>query len=283
MKKKIVIGTVILAVMLAGTYGIYKRHTRKPTIPEPETVSEEIKKTEDYTERSEEETNNMDRQEEQSEESFVEKMMLGDPEENYEDYTLYDALEVPPIRATHRGFQEFMMEYALTQNYTKNGFNYSYADKAYESGISMNDSAARISGMGNTGYLVWVLRNTFGICSPDFENPITVYRKSPKILKEELQIGDLGFYSENEEDNFCAICVGFSDGEPIFSLMDGSRTYKFPFGTNRLAYLQSGTNEYIGESAPVRLQYFCRPELPWTDDMDAGMDLKGRIENESIK
>lgn len=206
----------------------------------------------------------------------------GDPGEDEEPVMLDDILSVPLERATKAGFQEFMLEYAFTQNYTQEGFDFGYADKVYENGITLEDSAARISGMGNAGYIIWAIRNTFGYCDPDFVTPLAVYSKSPKVLLQELQIGDLGFYSEAEEENFCGICIGFEDGEPVFSLMDGSWSEKFPFGTNRLCYLKDGKNEFIGYSQPVKFQFFCRPALPWQLGAE-GTDLKGRIKNGSDK
>lgn len=206
----------------------------------------------------------------------------GDPGEDEEPVMLDDILSVPLERATKAGFQEFMLEHAFTQNYTQEGFDFGYADKVYENGITLEDSAARISGMGNAGYIIWALRNTFGYCDPDFVAPLAVYSKSPKVLLPELQIGDLGFYSEAEEENFCGICIGFEDGEPVFSLMDGSWSEKFPFGTNRLCYLKDGKNEFIGYSQPVKFRFFCRPALPWQPGAE-GTDLKGRIKNGSDK
>lgn len=198
----------------------------------------------------------------------MEDMILGDEGDEgneMEEYTIQDSLSVPPERATKDGFRAFLLEYSNTQNYTRDGFNFGYAGRPYEEGISENDSAARITGMGNVGYLVWVLRNTFGICDEDYQTPYLVYQKSEKVDLADLQIGDIGFvYNEDRPDNFAGICVGFEGENPIFSFMDGSRSKKFPFGSNRLCFVKADRDEYIEESMPVGLSFFCRPDLPWT-------------------
>lgn len=211
-----------------------------------------------------------------SSQQIEEGMLEGDVAIEHDEYAFEDDLIVPSERATKAGFQAFMLEHAFTQNYTKNGVNYGYANKDYENGVDLQDSAARISGMGNEGYIVWVIKNTFGSCPYEFETPYEVYEKSIKVSVDELQAGDLGLYSDSADDNFYGICVGLEDGEPVFSLMDGSWNIKFPFGTNRLCYLQSEKNEFIGDSAPVKFQYFCRPDLPWIAGADE-MNLKGLV------
>ena len=197
----------------------------------------------------------------------------GDVGDEGAEFSMSIPLEVPVDRSTWAGFQTFMLEYANTQNYTKDGINLGYADQVYKNGVEMGDSAAYISGMGNTGYLVWVLRNTFGICNLDYLTPSEIYKSSEKVEKEALAIGDLGFLSDGGD--ICGICIGLDDGEPVFSFMDGTWSKKFPLGSNRLCYLQDGKNEYIGQSPPVNFRYFCRPDLPWR--MLEADDLKGRI------
>lgn len=211
--------------------------------------------------------------------SLSEEMLVGDSGIDEDEYTIHTELEVPEERSTKSGFQEFVLAYSNTQNYTKDGFNFGYAEIRYEHGVSADDSAALINGMGNAGYLVWLLRNTFGICDEDFVTPLAIYGKSPKVDKSELQIGDLGFITEaDEEYNFCGICVGFVGDEPVFSIMDGSWFEKFPYGTNRLCYIKSGIEDdrKIDHSRSVSFGYFCRPELPWHGE-DGGFDLSSNI------
>lgn len=199
----------------------------------------------------------------------------GDGGDEGADLFMDKALEVPEERRTRSGFQEFLLTYSNTQNYTPDGLNFGYADVIYPDGIDMDDSAARISGMGNAGYLVWVLRNTFGRCSEEYLTPGMVYKNSTKVDLKDLAVGDLGLLSE--EGDICGVCVGLEDGEPVFSIMDGTWSAEFPFGSNRLCYLQDGKNEYIGESPPVAFRHFCRPDLPWMEDDTEPIDLKGRI------
>lgn len=247
----------------------------------PDTQKESVSAKTEYKQNEENELN-LPEQSETLEpmEELTDEMREGDSGEEIEAQDIYTTLDVDPERSSKSGFQKFILEYTQTQHYTNKGWNFDYASKENEEGVSENDSAARVSGMGNPGYIVWLLRNAFGGCDVDYLNPFLVYQKSEKIDQADLEIGDLGFiYDEDRDDNFMGICAGFSEGKAVFSLMDGSWSEKFPFGSNRLCYLKSESDEYIGTSSPVNFRFFCRPQLPWVNtDEDKGIDLAPEIE-----
>lgn len=121
-------------------------------------------------------------------------------------------------------------------------------------------------GMDSLGYVIWVYRNTFGYCDPLFNNPIEYYQKSQKVTVSELQVGDVGMYTNDEgEKNHFGIFVGYEQGIPVFSHCSNLVAPKYPCGNDRLSFLQSSTNSYYLGNAPVELNYFFRPDMPWEE------------------
>lgn len=125
-------------------------------------------------------------------------------------------------------------------------------------------------GMSSKTYIKWIFRNTFSQVSDDFLDLVSFYNKSEKISLKDIKVGDIGLYS-NKYDvvNHFGVCVGFYENEPIFSHISSSPTKKFPAGTNKLSFLVSSNKGYLGDSSPVDLKYFFRPNLIYDTENDS--------------
>lgn len=126
-------------------------------------------------------------------------------------------------------------------------------------------------GMDSLGYVIWLYRNVFGICSEDFENPIILYGNSQKVKIEDLKVGDIGMYTDQlGVPNHFGVFVGYDHGIPVFAHCAGIAVPKYPCGNDRLSFLRAAVEDYYMGNAPVELNFFFRPEVPWTDNEKGG-------------
>ena len=118
-------------------------------------------------------------------------------------------------------------------------------------------------GMNSQTYMQWLYLNIFGFVPMELRGNLAArYLESDnKIELSEVCIGDIGLYSDSVQgENHYAVCVGFDAdlGIPIFSHMSNVKSGGFVEGTNRMSYVASDDRLFIGDSAPVELNYFYR-------------------------
>lgn len=121
-------------------------------------------------------------------------------------------------------------------------------------------------GMDSQGFVIWLYRNIFGICSSDFLDLVKMYENGDKVSQSELNVGDIGLYTDKEGfPNHYGVCVGFDNGIPVFAHCSGIYRSKLPMGTNIISHLKSASTDYICGYPPVEFNYFFRPNVDWEE------------------
>lgn len=179
--------------------------------------------------------------------------------------TIDSTFQVDASMGTRKSMVELIFEYS---GYIPFADGQHYYGKGYFKSPDGIDNLARETpvGMDSLGYIIWVYRNTFGYCDPLFNDPITYYQKSQKISAAELQVGDIGMYTDkNGEKNHFGICIGYDHAIPVFSHCSNLVAPKYPCGNDRLSFLRSAADSYYMGNAPVEFNFFFRPDVPWKE------------------
>lgn len=169
-----------------------------------------------------------------------------------------------------KGSRETLIALAVEKDrcipYCSDGIDESLEQGYVNAGGVDNYSAAYAHGMTSASYVVWLYRNTFGNCGPEFNNLPDLYKRSEKISSGELLPGDIGmYYCDTGEGNHYGVCIGFYDGIPLFTHCSSLGTSDFPAGCNRISLLKSASDRYFSGSEPADFRYFFRPDVAWTD------------------
>lgn len=133
--------------------------------------------------------------------------------------------------------------------------------------LEMTELGDLSHGMDSQGFVIWLYRNTFGICQSDFLDLVKMYNgSSTKVSSSELQVGDIGLLTDKEGDpNHFGVCVGFDKDIPVFAHCTGIYKDKLPMGTNIISHLKSASNDYLCGYPPVEFNFFFRPDVDWEE------------------
>ena len=121
-------------------------------------------------------------------------------------------------------------------------------------------------GINSEGYVVWLFRQVFGIVPDSFENVIGMYKSGEKILKENLEVGDIGMSSlDSSADTRYGVCIGFKEGSPVFTHLSPVADKGKKSGTNYISYLKELKDAPLNGVEPISLKYFVRPDVEWVE------------------
>lgn len=165
-------------------------------------------------------------------------------------------------KSKYENFRDLAIEYNKSIPFLADGAWYELGFEKYEKfDYDMYEMCS--FGMNSQTYIQWLYLNVFGYVPMELKGNLAArYLESDnKIELSEVCIGDIGLYSNSVQgENHYAVCVGFDAdlGVPIFSHMSNSKSGGFVEGTNRMSYVASEDRVFIGDSAPVELNYYYR-------------------------
>ena len=176
--------------------------------------------------------------------------------------TIYSEIPMEASGKTKEGMVAFILDYMGYIPFADGGRF--YGTGYFKSPDGVDNRIQSPAGMDSLGYVIWVYRNVFGSCSEKLENPVANLQEWQQVSVENLQIGDIGMYTDKAgERNHFGIFVGYDHGIPVFSHCSGLMALKYPCGNDRLSFLKSMTSLYYMGNAPVEFNFFFRLDVPW--------------------
>lgn len=165
-------------------------------------------------------------------------------------------------KSKYENFRDLAIEYNKSIPFLADGAWYELGFEKYKAfDYDMYDMCS--FGMNSQTYIQWLYLNVFGYVPMELKGNLAArYLESDKKIElSDVCIGDIGLYSDSVQgENHYAVCVGFDAdlGVPIFSHMSNAKSGGFVEGNNRMSYAVMEDRIFIGDSAPVELNYFYR-------------------------
>lgn len=259
-KRIVIISTCICLMILGGVVlilgDIFNSSSGQDIVAGPDLLEEEVKETEQHilVNNVVEDTMVTETVTITSDEDAAEGRKLHGIDVQYEI--------VDNGKSKYENFRDLAIEYNKSIPFLADGAWYELEFEKFKQ-CDYDMYAMCSLGMNSQTYIQWLYLNVFGYVPMELRGNLAArYLESDnQIGLSEVRIGDIGLYSDSVEgENHYAVCVGFDAdlGVPIFSHMSNIKSGGFVEGTNRMSYVVMEDRIFLGDSAPVELNYYYR-------------------------